>query len=374
MGERGRNDGIPGASFSRWAVAATVAVLVLAAPPLHGQTGLLGPFRIRDMTPFNILRLDLRPAWAARPEEGTWAIEATATQSNTFVMSDNVRDYLEARAESRPLDQADVETLFALAEDVYFVDGEFGVLDLTVHYAFSEDWALYFTLPLYYLQGGSSDGWIESVHDALGFSNANRDLVARDSFQLVTSLEGIELQLLDTPFESGLGDPVVGFRRSWQEVWSGWDLVLEGAAKIAAQSERRFRSTGSNDYGVQAAFQHKADHHGFYLSGSWIYMGGRVLGVDIGERVIPAVMAAYERSIGRRSSFVLQLNAARSAIRHTAISDIEDDKIQATLGVRSRRGNLLYGLALTENLVNFENTPDVGVSLTLGWLSRVPDR
>jgi hypothetical protein len=35
--------------------------------------------------------------------------------------------------------------------------------------------------------------------------------------------------------------------------------------------------------------------------------------------------------------------------------------------VRSHRGSIIYGIAVTENIVNFENTPDVGLSLTLAW-------
>src|SRR5262245_15202982 len=40
------------------------------------ETGLLGPLRIRDMTPFNLLRLDMLPAHAVDAGPGSWAIEA----------------------------------------------------------------------------------------------------------------------------------------------------------------------------------------------------------------------------------------------------------------------------------------------------------
>ena len=40
--------------------------------------------------------------------------------------------------------------------------------------------------------------------------------------------------------------------------------------------------------------------------------------------------------------------------------------------LRSRRGHVIYAFAVTENLGNFENTPDVGVSLTLAWVSLRP--
>ena len=114
---------------------AAAVVLGLAATEARGETKLLGPLRIRDMTPFNLLRLDMLPAHAVSAGPGSWAIEADISYSNTFVMSDNVMSYLEARGGRRPLTQADANAILGLGQDAYYVDGEFGLLDLTFHYA-----------------------------------------------------------------------------------------------------------------------------------------------------------------------------------------------------------------------------------------------
>src|SRR5213594_3930826 len=91
-----------------WGVRAglVVVLLGLAASPARGETELLGPLRIRDMTPFNLLRLDMLPAHAVSAGPGSWAIEADLSYSNTFVMSDNVKTYLEGRGGGRPLASA----------------------------------------------------------------------------------------------------------------------------------------------------------------------------------------------------------------------------------------------------------------------------
>src|SRR5213593_3095816 len=92
----------------RMAVGVVTVALGLAAAPEPAATELLGPLRIRDMTPFNLLRLDMLPAHAVPGGAGSWAIEADLSYSNTFMMSDNVRSYLEGRgAGRRPLTQAD---------------------------------------------------------------------------------------------------------------------------------------------------------------------------------------------------------------------------------------------------------------------------
>src|SRR5882672_3279580 len=131
-----------------WRVPAglVVVLLGLAATPARGETELLGPLRIRDMTPFNLLRLDMLPAHAVAAGRGSWAIEADLSYTNTFVMSDNVRQYLEARGTRRPLTQTDANAILALGEDAYYVDGEIGLLDLTFHYGVTPHSSVYLTL------------------------------------------------------------------------------------------------------------------------------------------------------------------------------------------------------------------------------------
>jgi len=76
--------------------------------------------------------------------------------------------------------------------------------------------------------------------------------------------------------------------------------------------------------------------------------------------------------VTRHTNAVLQVYASESTVRDTTIEEIKADKYQASLGLRSRRGHVVYGFAVTENLENFGNTPDVGVSLTLAWFSLRP--
>lgn len=359
--------------LSRWPAAAAIALVILAlATPAQGQTELMGPLRIRDMTPFNILRLDMLPAHAATGGPGSWAIEAGITHTNTFMMSDNVRNHLERQGERRSLTQTDADAIQSLGEDAYYVDGEIGLLDLTFHYAPTRRSSIYLTLPVYDYTGGFLDGTIEGFHDTFGFSDAGRDVVARNRFQAVASLGGQSVSVLDPPAGSGLGDPVVGVRRHWVLGESRWRLVVDGAAKVALRGERPFLSTGSNDYGLQASLQGQFRRQGVYFSASAVRTDGRVFGVPLGNHVIPTLTAAYEVGVTRNTNVILQLYASESAVRDTSIEEIKANKYQASLGLRSRRGNLVYGFAVTENVANFQNTPDVGVSLTLAWISPRP--
>src|SRR6185436_3199311 len=127
----------------------------------------LGPVRIRDLTPFGILRLDFLPAHAVTAVRGTWAIEVNLSYQNTFVLSENVADYLHAKGGGSRvlLSQSDVDAIAAFPDDAVLVDGELGVFDLTAHYRFSSHWGAYVTLPLLVFQDGFLDSTIENFHD-----------------------------------------------------------------------------------------------------------------------------------------------------------------------------------------------------------------
>src|SRR6185436_8167552 len=163
--------------------------LVLVTGEPRADSEMLGPLRIRDMTPFNLLRLDMLPAHAVAAGRGSWAIEANLSFSNTFVMSGNVRDFLQARGGHGALTAADAEAILGLGEDAYYVDGEFGLLETTFHYRVRRTTSVSLTLPAYNFSGGFMDGTIEGFHDTFGLGNAGRDWVDRDRFQTIVALE-----------------------------------------------------------------------------------------------------------------------------------------------------------------------------------------
>lgn len=328
---------------------------------------LLGPLRVRDMTPFNLLRLDMLPAHAMDAEPGSWAVEANVSVSNTFVMSDNVRTYLGERGGRTTLTQADADAILALEDDAYYVDGEFGLLEVTFHYRVLRRTSLYMTLSAYNFSGGFLDGTVEDFHDGLRLGTGGRDLAGRNQFQTIMDFQGAQLSSLDAPVDGGLGDPAVGLRHVVPLGESRWNLVLQGEAKIAAQGERPFLSSGSNDYGVQAALQGKFRRQAVYFSGSIVSTDGRVLGVELERRVVPTGILAYEVGLSNHTNLIGQLYASQSTIRDSSLDPVTADKFQASLGVRSRRGRMIYGIAVTENIDNFDNTPDIGVTLSLAW-------
>ena len=55
----------------------------------------------------------------------------------------------------------------------------------------------------------------------------------------------------------------------------------------------------------------------------------------------------------------------------TDLDELLSDKFQLSLGVRHRFDCCLMTFAITENLQNLNNTPDVGFQLGFAWVPRI---
>jgi hypothetical protein len=340
------------------------------APAAWSHVGLL---RARDLTPFGLLRLDLLPARTADAPSGTWTFEIQYAYQNTFVLSDNARRYLETRNVGRaPLRSEDAAAILALPDDAYYVDGEVGLADLVVERRLSNYWSLYVTIPYIDYGEGALDSTIESFHDTVGFSQQGRDLVARNRFQIVYGIGDANFAQLDRT-KDGFGDPVFGARYSLPEPRFGWDVVVELAAKLALDGERFLLSTGENDYGVQLTLQRRfgdTGRHAVYLNGGLVYYAGGPEIPGDGSQLIPTLIAGYSIGLTQRTSAILQAYASRSVIQNSTVEELTDDKYQLSLGLQSRGTNVLWSLAVTENISNFGNTPDIGVQLGLAYVPK----
>jgi hypothetical protein len=227
-------------------------------------------------------------------------------------LSGNVRRYLEGRNLLRqPLQPKDAAAIQALPGDAFYVDGEVGLADLIIQRRLSNYWSAYLTIPYINYGQGAFDSTIESFHDTFGFSQQGRDLVARNQFQIVYSIGDANLSLLN-----------------------------------------------------------RSGRHAFYLSGSAVYYSG---GPEVpGDRsqIIPTFIAGYGFGITRNVNLILQGYASRSVIQDATVLELTKNKYQLSFGLQARTSNVLWSLALTENVSNFSNTPDIGAQLGIAYMPK----
>ncbi|MGH8249138.1 MAG: DUF3187 family protein [Steroidobacteraceae bacterium] len=361
---------IAGNARLRWQAALLLAlVAVLHAPAsLAADSDYLGLLRARDLTPFGFVRLDMRPAHAVAAPKGTWAVELELAQQNTWALSSNVEDYLETLDGRRELGPAELAAIQALPGESYLVDLELAELDLTIHHKFSSHWGGYVVLSAVSYGGGFLDGAIEQFHEALGFGPFGRPAARRYDTNWISNLKsGEQLGFLEFPTRGGFLDPTVGLRYSLAKQVRGWNVVVEAAAKLPVQGRDPFLSTGRADYGLQTTLQRFSDHHAWYVSGSAVYYDGRTNVTPTPAQVIPTLVVGYERRLSPETHLILQGYVSDSIYtrRETELSALLDTKYQLSLGVYRRMGRGVLSFAITENIQNFNNTPDLG--LQLGW-------
>jgi hypothetical protein len=330
------------------------------------EWSLRGPMAVRNLSPFSLIRMDFLPPPAGGSVEPGWDFDARITHANSFLLSPNARSYLEGRATSGPLTDADVQAILATPGDVLYFDGAVTSLDLIASYTANEKWTGYLDLPILYYSGGLLDGAIEGFHETFGFSTAGRDLVASDRYQVIIRHSGSTLVLLNSPSGLQIGDPALGVRFTSEFADQAF-AIAEAAVKFPVGDVDDYVSSGGIDYGVQLSLQKQLGRHGFYFSfgNAWLGNADRFPHALRGE--VPEASLAYELAFTRYSAVVLETSWSKPAFKNTT-TGLSRDEFLASLGVRHWRGDVAYEFALTQNYLNYDNTLDIAATLGVSWL------
>jgi hypothetical protein len=344
-----------------------IALLVMQQVHAADEGAFFGLLRARDLTPFGYLRLDMRPAHAGTPAPGAWAVETDIGYQNTWALSEEVERYLTELPGRRELGPAEYQAIRDLPGENYLFDLELAQLDVTLHYQISDQWGTYLILSGSSYHGGFLDGTIEEFHDTFGFDTFGRPAASRNDVNILLDLNSTQFAAFEAPTSGGLLDPTVGVRYTGVSMPESWRLVLESAVKIPVDGRRPLLSSGRTDFGVQATVQRFGNSHALYASFSGVYYAGTGGFVPSDSQVIPTLVLAYERRLTERTNAILQGYVSPSVYedQQTDLDELLATKYQLSLGVRHRRGAHLYTFAVTENLQNVNNTPDIGFQF--GW-------
>jgi hypothetical protein len=362
-----------------WAALALGAALV--APQAVAEEGagdgrFYGMLRTRDLTPFGFLRLDMRPAHAISIESHSFAIEAELGYQNTWALSRNVEKYLtelESTGSRRTIGPAEIQAIRDLPGENYLLDVESATLDIALHYKISSQWSAYAIATAVSYHGGFMDSGIEGFHDTLGFSTFGRPALARNETNLIYDLKGSQVVLLDAPRTSGFMDPTFGVRYAGIKLPGRWQMSVEAAVKVPLQGERLLLSTGRTDYGMQASVRRLGSKNALHIDFAAVYYAGEAIPSPHESQIVPTLVVGWERKLTARTNVNLQGYASRSVYRRaqTDLDELLSDKFQLSLGVRHRFDNLLTSFAITENLQNLNNTPDIGFQLGFAWAPKL---
>lgn len=332
-----------------------------------------GPIPVANLTPFVQTRLEPGVPRPVRGRIGEWSLDMTLSYGNTFIMSDNVRDHLEQRGGRRALDADDVAALDATGEDYYYLDANVARMSLEATVRASRRFTGFVRIPVIHRGGGRVDSLIEGFHDAFGFDDAGRDLVARDRLQGIARLGGDRVTQLDPRTGTYLGDPVLGLRHDAGH-WLGWDWQWTAAVKPSLRRARIVVASGASDASLQLAANRPFASGRLWLAVDNVWAGGSDLFPASHRSHVPGIQAVYERTLGGGTELLLQANVTASTIDADSdqVASLGRHEYQFTAGLRREVGPTVVAMALTENIANFDNSSDVGLHLSV--TRRLPSR
>ena len=355
-----------------------VICLFAVAPSAYSQQGLLiddplgAPFRIRNYTFPSFLVLGFAPAPAAPLGRGHSAVEFHYSVINNFQVSPEVENYLKQSrgGARRPLDNADVAFILGLPQgQSYYIDGEFSVMEFAAHWGLTERLDLGVSVNYIHYGGSLLDDFIFNFHDAADVGQQGRDYVSDDYVQVVLGRDGgQDVVLLDRPTDGGLSDPSIFLRYAFPGK-DGWNFNFATGIKMPLANENKFLSTGSWDIGFQLAIDKRFTRDVLILNLGAV-LPGKFKQTNFNPPTLPFINVnwIHRYKDWTNTQFFLQAFLAEHPYRELVDSELSDLDIQLTVGLKWDTSLGVIGLGLTENILNFDNTPDIGLHLTWGML------
>ena len=330
------------------------------------------PMRVRDFTFPSFMLLDFGPLPAAPLGRGRWAFEGVYSRVNDFQMSETVRDYLyeRRRGQRAKLDAADFDHILSLPRgESYYIDGEFAFYELTLAYGITAHLDLGITARYIDFLGGALDGTIFDFHDRFGFGQQGRDAVLDHQFQIVLGDRGREILLLDGAPDGGFADPALYLRLALPDDGKGWRFSLAAGYKPSLADSAV--TSGSSDIGISLAADRRWRRNAWIANLSIVDPGP--FGIqELDPGPLPAVHLTWIHHFRSWPStrFFLQALAAEHVLAEYTDSALAKPEFQMSFGLKWDTSVGVLGVALTENLFNYANTPDIGVHASWGYLTR----
>lgn len=328
------------------------------------------PFRVRNLTFPTMLTMGFMPRPTNAVGAGNWGFELNASVSNNFQMSAGIEEFLADRGgERRALSHSDIDTILTEVDEPQFlIDGELNVIDLGIHYGLSLRWTLSLRMGYLGYSGGFMDSGIQSFHDFVGIGQAGREFIDMDGFQVLFMNEGESHILYDRPSSGGFTDPMLSLTYSFPNTWKGWSFSLEGAVKAPIADVDDWLSTGSWDFGLQGTAEKTWHRNALIFNLALVVPGDIEIERTFDPPGLPSANVAYLHRFGRRTTGIIQALYSENIFRDEVDSDLSAYEFQVTAGVKIEALGGAIGIAFTENLFNFDNTPDFGLHLSYAVL------
>ena len=339
---------------------AAACSLLFLALPVFSQSPRTGPFMQRDQFPVRMLFLGLRPeAGDLLPWRSVrWAVRAdyANTYASTFPVGDTLiaDDYYRAA----PADEYRL-----------FVDTETLRVSVDLDWRVASRLQVGATMPFLKHGGGFLDGVVEGFHGLFNLSNGGREWAPQDDYGVfVVRNRRFWIRSVES---AGFrpGDLVLRLKTPLNQDGGELILSLAGAVKLSTGDLETLTGSGGTDFQAALFATWRPERHlVFHGNLAHSRLGRPSNGEGFPLRSVTTLLLAFEYRTTGRLAALLQTQVNIGPFPGSRLGPLNRTAIETTAGVRYAMSEALsLDIGLTENLSQYQNTPDVGLHAGIVW-------
>lgn len=303
--------------------------------PEEYWSGTLGPLTIRSLSPAQSLRLSPIPRSPYGLPDGQTELQFNIAAVSVF---------------------SSQEGLFTL--DYHFTDTRFAI-----NRGFTNNWSAEVSINERRILDAHLDQLTLEFHDLFDIDQNGRDEAIKDGTNIQIPSHNIHLgneargqtsQTLGLSVQKVLADKSIG----WPAIAVNFNMSYEMLGNGMIEE-------GSFDYGVQFSIAQKKSNGYAYGNISYTEFGSdNVLGLPLTDNQFSG-MLGYEFNVKTDQAFIIQYLVSEGAV--IDLGELSEYSHELHFGYKWRTDSFLWEAGLVENIVNFENSPDVAFTFGITY-------
>lgn len=316
-----------------WLALFTPAVHAAGDPVQVIEEG-FGPLTVRSQSPLQALRLVPLPRAPILPRPGQSEFRALSSVSSIWARTDD-----------------------------YTIDAHFLDLRVAVAHGLSEDWAVEFGINERRTVNAGLDHLSVAFHDLFGISQSGRDEVPKNDTHILIPRYGIDFR--ERRALSRFAEATV-IHRLRGHGGPGPAVALAGTLRYEFLDDGP-PSDGTVDYGLQLSLaQPVGKRSRIYADLAYVWFGEDNFGAMPLRDSQHTLMLAYEWRQRDSVGFLFEYLYSQGV--GPDLGELDAPSHELVFGLKWLRPSGLWEFALTENIINFNNSPDV--AFTVGFSAR----
>ncbi|HED36113.1 MAG TPA: DUF3187 family protein [Gammaproteobacteria bacterium] len=289
--------------------------------------GTLGPLNIRSMSPGQALRLAPLPRSPYGLPEGKTELQLNMAAASVFLQSPGA----------------------------YLVDFNFIDTRIAVNHGFKGGWSTELSFSDRRIQNLYLDEFVEAFHDVFGIEQNGRDINQNETHIVIPGYSANFSSDLDGVFSQTIGLSVQKVLIDKSVEWPALAVILNTSVETLSDG---MIEKGAFDYSLQLSMAEKRLSGYYFVNVSYTRFGSdKTLGViPLSEKQFSG-MLGYEFTVAENEAFIVQYLFSEGVLKN--LGALDDVSHEIHLGYKWRTDKNIYEVGLVENIINFDNGPDV---------------